>query len=453
VRIYVLIAMLLMMWLSGTHIATATEPPHDRPAIEICDASTEPSLKDCLALVALYDSTDGGNWTRNDGWLDNDGPCRWYGVICSDGRVDQVLLADNNLTGTLPPQLGDLEPFKLDLSMNRIGGEIPSALGNLTGSAWIGIGQIDLSDNELTGSIPPELGNMSLISAIDLSGNQLTGSIPGELGNLDGQGMYPYIYLNLSHNQLSGPIPAELGQMADQALFGISWDFSHNQLTGTLPVGLVNPSEVGSVNSLDISNNPLSGPLPEDFATSQISVLYFDDTDICEPGQPTFQEWLYGLPRLRSSNKSCACESEDLTSVTAAECDGLVALYKASGGGNWTQNSNWLVGSDPCDWFGVTCSGGAVREIVLAANGLKGVVSPAIAKLVNLQRLHLQQNQLFSILPENLVNLAELADLRFDDTALCEPASVPFQEWLEGIAEVQSTNEVCTATYFPLTAR
>ena len=33
-------------------------------------------------------------------------------------------------------------------------------------------------------------------------------------------------------------------------------------------------------------------------------------------------------------------------------------LYQATGGAAWKNNSGWLGGSEPCGWFGVSCSGG-----------------------------------------------------------------------------------------------
>ena len=41
-----------------------------------------------------------------------------------------------------------------------------------------------LEGNRLTGSIPPELGDLTNLQRLILGANQLTGSIPAELGNL-----------------------------------------------------------------------------------------------------------------------------------------------------------------------------------------------------------------------------------------------------------------------------
>ena len=50
------------------------------------------------ALVALYNSTDGANWTDNTGWLGEAGTeCIWFGVTCSSGSVAQIVLNGNSL--------------------------------------------------------------------------------------------------------------------------------------------------------------------------------------------------------------------------------------------------------------------------------------------------------------------------------------------------------------------
>ena len=65
---------------------------------------------------------------------------------------------------------------------------------------------LDLYDNDLTGSIPPEIGNLTNLTVLNLSYNQLTGSIPPEIWNLTN-----LTYLILGNNQLTGSIPTEIG--------------------------------------------------------------------------------------------------------------------------------------------------------------------------------------------------------------------------------------------------
>ena len=83
-------------------------------------------------------------------------------------------LADNQLTGSIPPDLGSLTYLNtLNLSVNQLTGEIPAGMGNLTNLL-----HLSLKDNRLTGSIPPYLGNLTRLRSMHLSVNQLTGCIP-----------------------------------------------------------------------------------------------------------------------------------------------------------------------------------------------------------------------------------------------------------------------------------
>ena len=72
---------------------------------------------DKAALVALYNATDGANWTTNTHWSSQEPLSSWHGVTTdSDGRVTTLALNDNGLDGTLPAAVGDLSELEqLDL--------------------------------------------------------------------------------------------------------------------------------------------------------------------------------------------------------------------------------------------------------------------------------------------------------------------------------------------------
>ncbi|XP_060674419.1 receptor-like protein EIX1 [Ziziphus jujuba] len=85
----------------------------------------------------------------------------------------------------------------LDLSSNKLTGEIPQQL-----TALQGLISLNLSENFLEGRIPDSIGNMKSLESLDLSRNQLSGVIPPSLSSLTFLS-----YLNLSYNNLSGKIP------------------------------------------------------------------------------------------------------------------------------------------------------------------------------------------------------------------------------------------------------
>ena len=141
-------------------------------------ASPEP---DRDALVALFNVTGGASWLYNDNWMSSARIGEWYGVeVNAEGRVTHLDLIRNELSGEMPPELGDLSSLEwLLLQRNQLSREIPPELGNLASLEWLSLG-----GNQLSGEIPPELGNLSGLVALGLEENQLSGEIPPELGNL-----------------------------------------------------------------------------------------------------------------------------------------------------------------------------------------------------------------------------------------------------------------------------
>ena len=173
--------------------------------------------EDRAALIALYRSADGDNWSDNTNWLSDARLGEWYGVTTNAyGNVKELDLESNQLSGKIPAELGNLTELEyLDLQSNQLSGEIPAELSNLSN-----LKHLRLDINQLTGRIPAELGNLSQLESLGLIHNQLSGEIPAELGNLSNLES-----LCLENNQLTGQIPAEL----DNFLSNL-WYFDLNEL-------------------------------------------------------------------------------------------------------------------------------------------------------------------------------------------------------------------------------
>jgi len=74
--------------------------------------------------------------------------------------------------------------------------------------------------------------------------------------------------------------------------------------------------------------------------------------------------------------------------VPASEANALIAVYNATGGDSWTNNTNWLTSRTVGDWYGITVAGGHVTEISLSSNNLNGEWTAAmIAPLTELTHL------------------------------------------------------------------
>lgn len=179
-----------------------------------CTAVSELPQAECQALVALYNSTNGDQWLDNKNWLRNNTPCDWVGITCTDDSVSGLDLSFNNLSGTIPPELGNLTHLQeLLLDSNQLSGPIPPELANL-----LNLQELRMDNNQLSGGIPPELGNLPNLQTLSLYKNHLSGIIPPELANLT-----RLQELWLESNQLRGSISATLCQLP---LTYLTWGYN-----------------------------------------------------------------------------------------------------------------------------------------------------------------------------------------------------------------------------------
>ena len=237
-----------------------------------CHDCTHPDYE---ALMVLYHATNGDNWKDNRGWGTNCDPCGWHGVMCNNGRVIRLILKENQLMGSIPPELGDLGSLQiLNFGINQLSDTIPHALGNLSD-----LQELYLYANQLSGKIPTQLGNLTLLETLDLGTNQLSDTIPHSIGNL-----IQLQYLHLQRNQLKGKIPHTLGEL--QSLRRLYLQTNH-QLSDTIPHSLGN---LKNLVQMDLSRNQLSGVIPHTFRNlDNISVLYVSENNLsgCIPVELT----------------------------------------------------------------------------------------------------------------------------------------------------------------------
>ena len=118
---------------------------------------------DRAALEALYDATNGANWSSNDNWKTDEPLGQWFGVRInnSDGRVTRLDLSYNELNGTIPAEIGNLTSLtELELSFNLLSGTIPAEIGYLTS-----LTELELYSNQLSGTIPAEIGYLTSLTS------------------------------------------------------------------------------------------------------------------------------------------------------------------------------------------------------------------------------------------------------------------------------------------------
>ena len=421
---------------------------------------------DRAALTALYHATDGPNWNYVTNWLTDAPLSEWHGVVAdNNGRVVGVHLVGNGLTGTIPPELGNLSNLEeLSLTQNGLTGTIPAELGNLANLRFL-----LLDVNNLTGTIPSELGNLSNLTALWLAQNNLTGELPESLATL------PLSEINVAENSgvcappslrgwlegiyFGGHICAHAEDMAAltalyQATDGPNWNNVSNWLTDAplsqwhgvtvgnsgrvvaLNLGSNNltgaiPPELGNISKLQLlhlNGNDLSGELPDGLAALPLEELVFlDNSGLCAPpdmaeeikrsdrGERAQIWWEYFERKDYPDGTFTLERYAFITPVAGPICPyavdeaALAALYHATDGPNWATVTNWLTDAPLSQWHGVTVNrNGRVTGLNLAQNGLRGTLPPELGNLSELQSLVMSGNDLTGAVPAEIGSLSRL---------------------------------------------
>ena len=354
-------------------------------------------------LVALYNAAGGANWTNNDGWLTTAPIGQWHGVTTDgNGRVTSLDLNDNQLSGTIPTQLGNLANLEeLLLTRNQLTGTIPAELASLTGldilalggnqltgtiPTWLGnlanLEELYLWENELTGTIPSELDSLSNLELLSLSSNQLTGEIPPALGSLSN-----LVELSLWENELTGTIPSELGNLSSLELLSLS----SNQLTGEIP------PELGSLSNLvelSLWGNELTGEIPAGLGSlANLEELWLSRNQLTGEIPPEVGS-LSNLVQL-------VLWGNELTGEIPADLGSLANLEELS------LSSNQLTGEIPPELDSLS----NLVQLVLWGNELTGEIPAGLGSLANLEELWLSRNQLTGEIPPEVDSLSNLVQL------------------------------------------
>ena len=372
-------------------------------------------------------------------------------------RLSSLDLSSNDLSGPIPPELGNLSSLRsLSIIRSRLSGPIPPELGNLSN-----LSSLYLRGNPLSGPIPPELGNLSNLRYLDLSSNNLSGPIPTTFLQLR-----PYHFFWAERHWLTGEweggtcapgtfvfvewlrrVPTRGGPFcnaADQAALtrlyqlasGDEWTesdgwlsspwlerwhgveidslgrvtalgLSDNGLSGSLPGAI---ADLGQLTRLRIDGNELGGRLPLGLTALDLDEFHYHGTDLCEPEDAGFRDWMDGIP----SHEGTGIQCPPLT-----ERDALVALYERTGGSGWTANGGWLSDAPVRNWHGVEVDDhGRVVGLNLDWNRLSGEIPPELGALSHLGSLRLRGNALSGSIPPQLGNLSHLVSLDLGTNAL-----------------------------------
>ncbi|KAH0643918.1 hypothetical protein KY289_034892 [Solanum tuberosum] len=332
-----------------------------------------------------------------------------------------VLNLENNLfNGGIPYELGHLPRLRvIDIQNNQLQGSIPSSLfqhrrvqvislafNKLSGEMWKGT---CLSGNRINGNIPTEIGNLSQLAFLFLTDNQLTGFIPTSLFNISS-----LLSVSLAFNSLSGPLLLDEGNIVSNLKF---LSLSMNQISGCVPSNICQLTEL---KVLSISYNKITGDIPRNIGClSKLERFYIGYNRI----KGTIPASLGNISTLHN----LYCGNNRIVGQIPPELGKLSNLRQLSFGQNYN-----LIGQIPeaifntssleMIYFNLNNLSGRIlattglhlpnlKELDLGVNQLEGEIPLFITNASKLELLSLAQNFLTGTIPTNLGNLRELREL------------------------------------------
>ncbi|WP_159431194.1 BACON domain-containing protein [Millionella massiliensis] len=253
--------------------------------------------QDREALIALYNATGGNNWTHNDNWCSDKPINEWYGVTTNytTGRVSEISLPENNLSGSLPDEIKQLTALQiLNLDLNNFT-EIPAVIGEIQSLEHLSMNSNTSPGSPLSGNIPSSLGNLSNLKYLFLCGD--FGPLPEELGALTQlenlaivgawygrsisepipdwiQNLKKLTHLSLGGMKLSGDIPNWIYNLSELQELHLEC----NALTGIISENI---SNLKSLTYITLNNNKLSGTIPSSLTLlTNLQHCYLNDNDL-----------------------------------------------------------------------------------------------------------------------------------------------------------------------------
>ncbi|KAF5749518.1 LRR receptor-like serine/threonine-protein kinase [Tripterygium wilfordii] len=308
--------------------------------------------------------------------------CSWQGVFCDSTNeyVFKLVASGLGLTGSIPDTtIGKLSKLQsVDLSNNKIT-SLPSDLWSL-GS----LKNLNLSFNKISGDLPNNVGNFGLLETIDLSNNNFHGEIPPTISSLVGLHV-----LKLGENRFEGSIPTEI--LSCQSL--VSIDLSLNQLNGSLPHGF--GAAFPELKSLNLAGNQIHGR-DTDFAEMK-SITSLNISGNLFQGSVTglFQEML------------------EVIDLSNNQFQGHISQVQFNSSYNWAyllyldMSGNQLSG----EIFQNLSQAQNIKYLNLAYNRFSRQKFPNIEMLSSLEYLNLSRASLIGSIPSKISQLSDLLAL------------------------------------------
>ncbi|MGE0021312.1 MAG: S8 family serine peptidase [Draconibacterium sp.] len=420
-------------------------PLHAEAIFTPCNAA------DSLALVAIYNATNGTNWQNKTGWLTGNVQ-NWYGVKLNDtGRVVELNLVLNGLNGYIPIEIGTLTGLeKLHLGNNMFRNEgnywnslsqqpLPQTMANL-----INLQILSLDQLYLNGELPDMFGGMIALRELYIRDNYFTNhSFPGSITSCSSLER-----LQISYNGFYDLADlSDLSSLAYLEAYGCYFDFGDiepnlwipqfeyccQQLLLGTPLSInpiegetvVQTIEVGGVNNI---YQWLKDGV--ELTNQNTNALILPNVTISDAGIYTLRVTNSIATQLVLSSHPIIIYQNQMPAFHALE-----ALYYSTNGDNWFNKTNWLSNEPITTWYGIYVYDGLIwfdlndnnlvgtfpvefgdltpfYQIAIQNNqGLTGEIPSTIGQLSNLNRLYLSNNNLTGSIPSEILSCSNLTGI------------------------------------------
>lgn len=345
------------------------------------------NVQDSLALVDLYNNTDGPHWGHKEYWLTSKPIELWYGVVVRNERVAELHF--NNVIQSyklypIPVSFGNLSALTfLDFSADKFSSGF-SVIGSLTNLTYLNLSACNLD------SFPASFGNLTKLEYLYLSNNNTHyANIPSSFSNLK----------NLQRLNLYYTTPDETTLYAWLAnLSELEYlNFGLNSFTDTIPQSFENLSKLKYLN-FAFNDYPFT-TVPKAF-TALISLDTLDLTKNNFDKIPGSFANLNNLKYLDLSQNKFKVLPAVLGSLSSLE------FLKIS------FNSHYV--SLPVELGNLV----KLKRLLLSSTKLKGPIPESFGNLKNLKELYLNENYLSGTIPSSLGNLKKLTKLYLGNNLL-----------------------------------
>ncbi|CAM0953442.1 unnamed protein product [Alopecurus aequalis] len=364
----------------------------------------------------------------------------WFWTVVSKART--LDLSSNNITGTLPATLGQMDTFNLDLSSNRFNGSVPQLPQSIS--------VLDLSRNSLSGPLPLNVRTPILVDTLFLFDNSFTGTIPASLclmtsltlldiGNNMITGQFPRCSETVASS--SGMVPSNTPSLDSDSTSEMPLSMSietlrldNNSLSDEFPLLLQNCPEL---TFLDLGQNKFFGSIPAWIAQKLPELKYMSLRSNMFSGYIPTQ--LRGLRHMQYLDLAHNNFSGTIP-LSLLNMDGVTKTTELATQDDPSSTSSGIaavdVGQDPGSYEFYTIDGifvvtkGQEREYIgrftiiymvsldLSCNHLTGDIPKSIGPSAGLVNMNLSLNHLTGKIPENIGSMRSLESLDLSNNQL-----------------------------------